>query len=159
MSQIEYQVVEELIKEKLTLTTVESCTGGMISARIVNVPGASQVLMQGLTTYSNEAKVRYVGVKPETLKVHGAVSAETAREMVEGAVRMTGTDAAVATTGIAGPGGETPEKPVGTVYISASAKGHTEVKLLHLTGTRLGIRTSAAEEALALLYSIVVKYR
>lgn len=158
MSEIEYQVVEELTKRKLTLTTAESCTGGMIASSIVNVPGASDVLMQGIVTYSNAAKMKYLGVKEETLKAHGAVSRETAYEMASGACHMTGTDCGVATTGIAGPGGGTPEKPVGTVYIAACVKGHTEVRLLQLKGTRSGIRMSSCEEALALLHDTVLRY-
>lgn len=158
MSEIAYRVTNELIKRGLTLTTAESCTGGMVSASIVDVPGASEVLMQGIVTYSNAAKMKYLGVEEKTLRAHGAVSYETAFEMASGACRMTGTDCGVATTGIAGPGGGTPEKPVGTVYIAASVKGHTEVKLLQLKGTRSGIRTSSAEEALALLYDTVLKY-
>ncbi len=158
MNDIAFQVVDELIKRKLTLTTAESCTGGMVSASVVDVPGASDVLMQGLVTYSNSAKMKYLGVKEKTLLDHGAVSEETAREMAEGACRMTGTTCGVATTGIAGPGGGTPEKPVGTVYIAACVNGHTEVKLLQLNGTRSGNRTSSCEEALALLYDTVLKY-
>lgn len=158
MSEIAYRVVEELKKRKLTLTTAESCTGGMVSSSIVDVPGASDVLMQGLVTYSNAAKMKYLDVKSRTLTSHGAVSSETAFEMASGASVMTGTDCGVATTGIAGPDGGTPQKPVGTVYIAACVKGHTEVKLLQLKGTRSGIRTSACEEALALLYDTVLKY-
>lgn len=158
MSKIAYDVVEALQKRKLTLTTAESCTGGMVASSIVDVPGASDILMQGIVTYSNAAKMKYLGVSEETLKAHGAVSYETAYEMAGGAAKMTGTACGVATTGIAGPGGGTPLKPVGTVYIAASVNGHTEVKLLHLNGTRSGIRTSACEEALALLYDTVLKY-
>ncbi len=152
---LEEQIVRKFQKEGWTLTTVESCTGGKVSAEIVNVPGASDVLMQGLVTYSNEAKMHYVGVREETLTAYGAVSEETAREMCEGAVKLTGTDAAVSTTGIAGPGGGTPEKPVGLVYIGATLHGHTEIRKLNIDGDRQAVRDAACEEALKLLLSVI----
>lgn len=149
---IEERVVGRMTELGLTLTTVESCTGGMAASRIVNVSGASEVLMQGIVTYSNEAKTRWAGVREETLRAHGAVSPETAREMAEGGVRCGRTDLALATTGIAGPGGGTPEKPVGLVYIAVSDGTRTEVRKLNLAGDRLAVRTQAAEAVLALLY-------
>jgi len=145
------KAVEALTARKMTLTTVESCTGGMISSALVDVPGASEVLMQGLVTYSNTAKMRYVGVKNETLTEHGAVSDETVREMAEGGCAMGGTDAAVAVSGIAGPGGGTPEKPVGLVYLAASVKGVTLSEECHFPGDRSAVRTASAEAALRLL--------
>lgn len=154
---LEMAVVRLLMEKKLTLTTVESCTGGAISARIVNVPGASDVLMQGFVTYSNEAKHSLVGVSNETLKEFGAVSEETAREMAEGAVRTTGTDVAISVTGIAGPGGGTKQKPVGLVYIGCDCKGKTKVKELHLTGNRTKIREQSVAQALTLLRECVMK--
>lgn len=148
---LEEQIVERMSALGLTLTTVESCTGGMAASRIVNVSGASEVLMQGIVTYSNEAKTRLVGVREETLRAHGAVSPETAREMAEGGVRFGRTDLALATTGIAGPGGGTPEKPVGLVYIACAFRDRTVVKKLNLKGDRSEIRTQAADCALRLL--------
>ena len=149
---LEEQIVERMSALGLTLTTVESCTGGMAASRIVNVSGASEVLMQGIVTYSNEAKTRLVGVREETLRAHGAVSPETAREMAEGGVRFGRTDLALATTGIAGPGGGTPEKPVGLVYIAVSDGTRTEVRKLNLAGDRLAVRTQAAEAVFGLLW-------
>lgn len=122
--QLEETIVRLLADRKQTLALAESCTGGAIAHRITNVPGASAVLLAGLVTYSNDAKVKFLGVRKETLSAHGAVSEETAKEMAKGARLQTGADFAVSVTGIAGPGGGTAEKPVGTVWIGlASAAG------------------------------------
>ena len=115
--ELETAIVRLLTARKLTLALAESCTGGNISHRITNVPGASAVLLAGLVTYSNQAKQRFLGVQSETLARHGAVSEPVAREMAEGARRETGADYALSVTGIAGPSGGTPDKPVGTVFI------------------------------------------
>ncbi|WP_230397215.1 CinA family protein [Novisyntrophococcus fermenticellae] len=155
---LEMSVVRLMKEKKLTLTTVESCTGGAISARIVNVPGASDVFMQGFVTYSNEAKHHLAGVRNETLNQFGAVSEQTAREMAEGAVKRTGTDIAVSVTGIAGPGGGTKEKPVGLVYIGCCCKGETTIKELHLTGSRMQIREQSVVCTLTLLRECIVGY-
>lgn len=147
-----------LLKErKLTLTTAESCTGGLIASRIVDVPGASEALMQGLVTYSNEAKMRYLGVREETLRAHGAVSEETACEMACFGAKNAGTNVCLASTGIAGPGGGTPEKPVGLVYIAAAFDGKCLVRKLNLSGTRRQIREQAAEAALLLGIELLEK--
>jgi nicotinamide-nucleotide amidase len=115
--QLETVIVRLLAERKQTLALAESCTGGFIANRITNVPGASAVLLAGLVTYSNDAKQQFLEVSSSTLKEHGAVSEAVAREMVEGARRRTGADYAISVTGIAGPSGGTPEKPVGTVFI------------------------------------------
>jgi len=129
---IESVIVRELTARRQTLALAESCTGGCIAHRITNVPGASAVLIAGLVTYANEAKVKFVGVRPETLAMHGAVSEPVVREMAEGARRETGADYAVAVTGIAGPGGGSPEKPVGTVFMAVSnAAGTVALKQLN----------------------------
>lgn len=148
---LEEVVVKQLMKHKLTVTCAESCTGGMLTARLVNVPGVSEVLKTSLITYSNEAKQKYLGVKPETLKEYGAVSEQTAREMVIGAALNTHSDAALAITGIAGPEGGTKEKPVGLVYISCYVKGNTVVKEYHMKGNREKIRERSVIYALDLL--------
>lgn len=155
---LEMSVVRLMKEKQLTLTTVESCTGGAISARIVNVPGASDVLMQGFVTYSNESKRHLVGVRSETLNQFGAVSEQTAREMAEGAVKRTGTDVAVSVTGIAGPGGGTKEKPVGLVYVGCCCKGTTTIKELHLNGDRMQIREQSVACALTLLQECISSY-
>ena len=129
---LESVLVRLLTERKETLALAESCTGGFIAHRITNVPGASVVFFGGLVTYSNEAKQKFLGVRPETLAAHGAVSEATVREMAEGARTRVGTDYALAVTGIAGPGGGTPDKPVGTVWIGlATATGTQAVKKMN----------------------------
>jgi len=125
--QLETVIVRLLAERKQTLALAESCTGGFIANRITNVPGASAVLLAGLVTYSNEAKQQLLGVPVDSLKAHGAVSEAVAREMVEGARRRTGADYAISVTGIAGPGGGTTEKPVGTVFIGLATPKSTDV--------------------------------
>jgi nicotinamide-nucleotide amidase len=123
---IEEAVVSLLTDQKKTLAVAESCTGGLICNRITNVPGASAVLMAGMVTYSNESKQQLLEVSAESLEKYGAVSEQVAREMAEGARKCARTDYSIAVTGIAGPDGGSPEKPVGTVYIAvASDKGTT----------------------------------
>ena len=125
--QLEEVMVRELTKRGMTLVVAESCTGGFLAHRITNVSGASAVFLAGHCTYSNEAKQSTLGVKPETLAGHGAVSEAVAREMAEGARAKHGADFALATTGIAGPTGGTEEKPVGTVFIALAGPNGTEV--------------------------------
>jgi len=125
--QLETVLVRLLTERKQTLALAESCTGGFIANRVTNVAGSSAVLLAGLVTYSNEAKQEFLGVKQETLKVHGAVSEAVAREMAEGARRKVGADYAISVTGIAGPTGGTPEKPVGTVYVGLASANATKV--------------------------------
>ncbi len=151
----EERLLALLLSENLTVTTAESCTGGLIASRIVDVPGASAAFMQGLVTYSNEAKMRYLGVKEETLRAHGAVSGETAYEMAFFGAKTAGTDVCIASTGIAGPGGGTPEKPVGLIYIAAAAGDKCLVRELHLHGTRRENREKTAGEALLLAVQLL----
>lgn len=145
---IEMVVGDLLIKNNLKISTAESCTGGMIASRLVSVPGISDVFLEGAVTYANEAKVRTLNVKEETLKKYGAVSEETAREMAEGMAKRTGSDIAVVTTGIAGPGGGTEEKPVGLVYIGLYYKGEVYVCKNVFNGNRQKVRTKATVTAL-----------
>ncbi len=134
---IEEQVHQRLIENHQTLALAESCTGGRISSKFTAMAGASAYLLAGLTTYSNEAKINLLGVNAATIARHGAVSEETAREMAEGARRVTGADYAVATTGIAGPTGGSEEKPIGTVWFAvATPQGTTTAH--HLCGTDRG---------------------
>lgn len=147
-TRIETVVGELLIKNNLKISTAESCTGGMIASRLVSISGISDVFLEGAVTYSNEAKVRTLKVKEETLKSFGAVSEETAREMAEGMAKRTGSDIAVVTTGIAGPGGGTEEKPVGLVYIGLYYKGEVFVYKNVFNGNRQTVRTKATVRAL-----------
>ena len=147
-----YEVCAGLMRENgATLAVAESCTGGMIGELITSVSGASEVYGFGFITYANEAKEQILGVKHETLEKYGAVSGETAREMAEGIRKTACSDIGLATTGIAGPGGGTPEKPVGLVYIAAASDKGTVVERLDLGGSRERIRRSAALSALMLL--------
>lgn len=123
---LESVIVQALTTRSLTLALAESCTGGHLANRITNVPGASAILLAGLVTYSNQAKVRLLGVDPAALEAHGAVSEPVARQMAEGARRVTGADYAVAVTGVAGPGGGTGTKPVGTVFLAVTGPNGTE---------------------------------
>lgn len=145
------EVVELLKMDELTVTTAESCTGGLVAARLVDVPGVSEVFKQGFITYSNKAKRKLLNVKKTTLKEFGAVSEKTAREMAKGAILASGADAAIATTGIAGPDGGTEEKPVGLVYIGVSVRGQMYVEEYHFEGERSEVRESTVQAALALL--------
>ena len=148
---LEMALTKLLIKKKYTMTTAESCTGGMIAARMVNAPGVSAVLKSGFITYANEAKEELLGVSHDTLEKFGAVSRETAEEMAEGAVKAAHTDAAVAVTGIAGPDGGTKEKPVGLVYIGVNVRENVEVREYHFSGSRQKIRESVTAAALTFL--------
>ncbi|MBE6385907.1 MAG: CinA family nicotinamide mononucleotide deamidase-related protein [Lentisphaerae bacterium] len=145
-----------LLKEKnLTLSTAESCTGGMIANSIVEHSGVSSVFAGGAVTYSNALKEKLLSVPGEVLEKYGAVSEECACAMAKGAAENMGTTAAVATTGIAGPDGGTPEKPVGLVYVAACVNGEIMVRKLNLRGGRLMIRQRAAAQALILLNSML----
>lgn len=145
---IEDTVARLLIKKDLTISTAESCTGGLLAGKLINYPGISQVYMEGVITYSNEAKMSRLGVKMETLDSFGAVSEETAREMAIGIVKSAETDIGVSVTGIAGPGGGTSEKPVGLVYVGLNIKGIVKVKKFNFTGSREQIRNKTVVSAL-----------
>src|SRR4029077_3281333 len=129
--ELENVIVRLLTERKQTLALAESCTGGGIAHRITNVPGASAVLLAGLVTYSNDAKKKFLDVHSETLEAHGAVSEPIAREMAEGARKQTGADYAISVTGIAGPGGGSPNKPVGTVFMGLAGAFDTVVAQHH----------------------------
>ena len=126
--EMEEVVVKLLTARKKTLALAESCTGGLIASRVTDVPGASEIFLGGVVSYANTAKEKFLGVRAETLKTFGAVSEETAREMAVGVRERFGSDFALAVTGIAGPGGGTPEKPVGTVFIALASAEGVEVK-------------------------------
>lgn len=154
---LEEQIVGLLQEKKVTLATAESCTGGMLASRIIDVPGVSEVFKAGFVTYANEAKQNLIGVKEDTLAQFGAVSEQTAREMVLGAIKAARADMAVATTGIAGPGGGTKEKPVGLVYIACGSADDIVVERCLFNGSRKEIRQASVEHALGMLYKEIMK--
>lgn len=157
---LEMAVVKLLEKYELTVTTAESCTGGLLAGRIVNVPGASDVFREGFITYSNKAKRKILDVGKGTLKKYGAVSAQVAKEMATGGVFATDADACVAVTGIAGPDGGTDEKPVGLVYIATYMKDKVSVEHYQFKGDRAKVREQSVVKALDLLRrSILENYR
>ena len=138
-------VVVNLLREKgRTLSVAESCTGGLVSNRITNVPGSSAVLLEGCVTYSNQAKTTRLGVSPKTLAAYGAVSTQTALEMAEGIRNTSKSDIGIATTGIAGPGGGSPQKPIGLVHIAIADQDGARAKELHLDGDRMLIKNGSA---------------
>lgn len=143
----------------LRVATAESCTGGMISATITDIPGASAIFDRGFVTYSNDAKRELLDVDDETLEKYGAVSEQTAIAMAQGAIVHSAADVAVAVTGIAGPGGGSPEKPVGLVFLAIATRfGKTRTDEHVFPGPRAHIRESAAELALEMLVEAVENY-
>ena len=148
---IEYVLGEILCNNKLTISTAESCTGGMVAAKLISYPGISASFLEGAVTYSNEAKIKRLGVRKETLDAYGAVSKETAREMAEGIAKESCSNTSIATTGIAGPGGGTNEKPVGLVYIAVHVNNKTIIEKCNFSGNREEIRISATNHALKML--------
>ena len=148
---LEVLVGEWLIRRGLKLAVAESCTGGLISHRITNISGSSNYFLGGVTSYANEAKVNLLGVSPETLEKHGAVSAETVLQMARGVRTALGANIGISTSGIAGPTGGTPEKPVGTTWIGFSSADGEEARHFLFQGDRLAIKGQAAEAALQLL--------
>ncbi len=148
---LEEQIVRELQNRGYTITTAESCTGGLLAGRILNVSGASAVYNEGHITYSNEAKERLLGVSHDTLEQYGAVSRQTAAEMAIGAARVANANVGLSTTGIAGPGGGTPEKPVGLVYVGCCINSEVTVEECRFSGNREENRNAAVEAVLQLL--------
>jgi nicotinamide-nucleotide amidase len=152
-TQIESLIVRLLTREHKTLALAESCTGGFIANCVTNVPGASAVFLGGVVSYANSAKEKFLGVRAETLRQHGAVSEAVAREMAEGARKKFGSDFAIAVTGIAGPGGGTKAKPVGTVFISLAGGFETVVECKMNSFGREKFKEITANQALHLLLS------
>jgi nicotinamide-nucleotide amidase len=148
---LEQQVIRLLTGRGQTLVVAESCTGGLLGHRLTNVPGASAVFLGGCLTYSDEAKQTLLGVRPDTLRTHGAVSEPTAREMAEGVRSRLGADFALAVTGIAGPAGGTPAKPVGTVFIGLAAAGETVARSYFNPYDRETFKLVTSQQALDLL--------
>ncbi len=154
---LEDSVVSLLKENHFTIATAESCTAGLFTARLANVPGVSDILKEGFITYSEKSKRKYVGVKRRTLDKFSAVSEQTAYEMSKGAAAQAKTDCAVSITGIAGPGGGSSKQPVGLVYIGVTVQKKTTVKEFQFSGNRQEIRSQAVTEALALLRLALLK--
>jgi nicotinamide-nucleotide amidase len=151
----EEAVVRLLAKQKRTLALAESCTGGFVANQITNVPGASKVFLGGIVAYRNDVKEKFLGVRAATLKKFGAVSENVAREMAEGARKKFDSDFAIAITGIAGPGGGTKNKPVGTVFIALAGKFETVVERRLNFFKREKFKAVTARQALEILLEIV----
>ncbi len=151
MKELEQEVIELLNQKGLTLTTAESCTGGLISNRLTNVSGSSKCFYLGLVTYSNETKKLLLHVPPEVIKRYGAVSEQCAIAMARQAKELLDTDLGLGVTGIAGPSGGTEKKPVGLVYIAISYKNTNEVHKFQFSGNRLEIKQQTADAALRII--------
>ncbi len=154
---VEKAVVDFLLANHMQIATAESCTGGLLAGRLVDVPGVSDVFGEGYITYSNKAKEKNLGVKRLTLAKYGAVSAQTAEEMALGAARAARADVGVSVTGIAGPGGGTDEKPVGLVYIGCCVNGRACAEEYHFTGSRAEVRRQSVAAALELTWKCLLE--
>ncbi len=148
---LEAEVGEALRRRGWRLALAESCTGGLVGHRVTEVPGSSDYFLGGVVAYANRAKVQLVGVRQETLAAHGAVSGETALEMARGARRALGAEVGLAVTGIAGPAGGTPGKPVGLTYVAVSTPAGERVERHIFSGDRSANKAASAEVALQLL--------
>ena len=159
MASLAQEIGDLLRRRGLTLGAVESATGGLISHRITDVPGSSDYYKGSVTAYSNETKIKVVGVKEETIRAYGAVSHQVAEEMAEGGKKALAVDICVADTGIAGPGGETPGKPVGLFYIGLAHASGTHSQGHHFGGNREQNKQSAAEATLVWLKDYLISLK
>lgn len=150
-----HQLVNLLISKKLTLATAESCTGGLVAKFITDVPGASAVYPGGVVAYSDGLKKKWLEVRQETLDNYGAVSNDTVDEMLTGILKATGADLAVAVSGIAGPTGGKPEKPIGTVYIGVAFRTERLIQKFLFEGSREEIRMQSATTVLEMIWNII----
>jgi nicotinamide-nucleotide amidase len=148
---IEARIGRILRERRMKIAVAESCTGGLIANRITNIQGASDYFDMGFVTYSNDSKELYLFVPEEVIAEKGAVSSEVAKEMAEGLKETTEADVALSVTGVAGPGGGTPEKPIGTVYVGLASKDGTFVRKFLFSGDRLSIKEQTSEEALKMV--------
>ena len=148
---LDVRVGEVLSAKGISLAVAESCTGGLIAHRVTNVPGSSRYFVLGVVAYSNEPKVRLLGVDPRLIEQHGAVSREVAIAMARGVSNVAGSDIGVGVTGIAGPEGGTPEKPVGLVFIAAVRHNREKVERHVFSGTRAAIKRQCSDTALRLI--------
>lgn len=149
------RLVSAAVKQHITLAFAESCTGGMAAAAVTDISGSSAVFMGSAVTYSNEAKAKILGVHQNTLDTHGAVSAECAEEMAVGAAKIYGADIAMSVTGIAGPSGGSPEKPVGTVWFAFTRGGRTTSFECRFRGERQSIREASVKKILAYITEVL----
>jgi len=140
---VEVKFYDMMLQKHYLVSTAESCTGGMISARIINVPGSSDIINEAFVVYSNKAKINRLHVQSDTLETYGAVSGECVKEMAENLHKLTYCDLSIAVSGIAGPTGGTPMKPVGTVWFAFGINGNTTVEKKHFYGNRQSIRKQA----------------
>lgn len=152
---LEEKTVDILKRNRLTVATAESCTGGLVAATLINVPGASDVIHESYITYADDAKAKILGVSEDTLRQFTAVSPETAQEMAEGVCRVAGTDVGISVTGIAGPDGGSDGFPVGLVYIGWRIGICTTVRRYVFDGSRSEVRHAAVETALAVLIELL----
>ena len=151
-------IVKLLTEKNLKIATAESCTGGPIAKLITDRAGASMCFECGFVTYSNEIKIRVLGVDAEIIEKYGAVSSQTAKQMCEGARLKSGADIALSVTGIAGPSGGSAQKPVGLVYIGICGDFGTDTKKYLFSGTRDEIRSQTAEKAIQIIHDYIVQY-
>lgn len=156
MSTAEFELIETLLSKNATVATAESCTGGMVAARLTSVSGASGAFKYGAVTYCNEVKNAVLGVSAKTLGEHGAISAETAKEMAQGVRKIMGAEIGVSVTGNAGPGAAE-NKPVGLVFVGVSSDAYSAVLENHFEGDRLAVREQAADAALELALAAAKK--
>ncbi|MCI0494482.1 CinA family protein [candidate division KSB1 bacterium] len=148
-------LVELLKAEKLTIATAESCTGGLIAKLITDIPGSSEVFVGGIVSYSNDMKEKWLGVSHETLEKFGAVSEKTISEMLDGLLKQTSSDLGIAVSGIAGPGGGTLEKPVGTVYIGVAFHGQQIISKFIFEGSRKDVRMASAQKGAEMIVKMI----
>jgi nicotinamide-nucleotide amidase len=149
-------IIKQCIEKRYTISAAESCTGGQLIAALIAVPGASSVIEASFVTYSNDAKVKYADVQPQTLKAFGAVSEETANEMAKGVAKEANATIGIGITGIAGPSGGTSDKPVGLVYLSVWFNGTFYSKKFVFDGNRYEVQAQTVNAALALLGEVLV---
>lgn len=157
MNNVELRIGIVLTKHRLTLAVAESCTGGLVSSRITDVAGSSAYFFGGIVSYSNQAKASLLGVSWDTLNQKGAVSKETVIEMAQGARRIFNADIAVSVSGIAGPGGGTPDKPVGTVWVGLATPSGEEARHFVWSGNRIENKQLSSESALQFILEYLEK--
>jgi len=152
---LEEKIAQALLKRQKTLSIAESCTGGLLTHRLTNISGSSGFLMATIVSYSNESKVKLLKVPAQLIKNHGAVSLPVAQNMAEGVRKLLNTDFGISITGIAGPTGGTPQKPVGLTFIGISTRRKTICQQHIFKGSRLRVKEQAAERALELLLKLI----